>query len=528
VKSMDKALEMGQTSAVGSLQLFLGKTISTVILAVGTILVGVFISQAGYGLYVIAIVPATTFLLFQDWGVGSALTRFCAKYRVTGEMVEQRKIIVAGFIFEIATGIVLTVMLILLANFIGSTIFGKPESVFLIVVSSITILMSAIGMVPGSVFVGFEQMKLSSYTSIIQGSVQGVLAPLLVYFGYGAMGAVIGFTSATVASAIISLIFLYFFIFRKLPHTRTNKSDIYQTLKRLLNFGVPLSIANICGGLLGSFYSFIMASYVSNKIIGNYGIANNFTVLVAFFSYPIMTALYPAFSKVNPQNEKNLLKTIFTSSVKYTVLFVVPATMAIIVLSKPLIGTLYGSKYSYAPPLLALAVVYNLLSLFGWRSMGQFLPAMGETKLSMKLNLFSLLISVPLAFILVPTLGIIGIIIGVPTAALPSTFIGLYLSWKRYGVKADFHASAKILLASALSAVTVYVFLVFFTATYWVLFVVGSILFLAVYLISAPLIGAINQTDVKNLRTMFSGLGIISKLLEIPLKMIEKLLKTSN
>jgi hypothetical protein len=50
--------------------------------------------------------------------------------------------------------------------------------------------------------------------------------------------------------------------------------------------------------------------------------------------------------------------------------------------------------------------------------------------------------------------------------------------------------------------------------------------FLATYLITAPLIGAINQTDISNLKAMFSGLGITSKLLEIPLTLVEKPLKT--
>ena len=160
--------------------------------------------------------------------------------------------------------------------------------------------------------------------------------------------------------------------------------------------------------------------------------------------------------------------------------------------------------------------------------MGSLLQALGETKLVMKLNLLSLLISIPLAFLLVPSIGMIGIIIGVPTSALPSTFIGLYITWKRYGVKADFIASAKILLASALAAITVFLFLNFFNATYWLLLVSGSILFLAVYLISIPLVGAVNQTDINSLKLMFSNLGIISRVLEILLQIIEKLLKTHS
>jgi O-antigen/teichoic acid export membrane protein len=506
--------------------LFLGRSISTVILAVGTIILGLFISAGDYGLYTIALIPATTFLLFQDWGVGAALTRYCAKYRATHEMVEQRKIIVAGLIFEAATGIVLTVVSILLAGFIAYTLFGRPESALLIAVSSITILTAALGTATSTIFVGFEQMKLTSYAALIQAIAYSVAVPLLVYFGYGAVGAIIGFTLSSVASAVIQLIFLYFFIFRKLPHSRTIRSDIYRTLKTLLNFGIPLNIATIFSGLSGSLYSFVMAAYVSIAIIGNYKIATNFALLLSFLTFPIVTVLFPAFSKVDPQKEKNLLKTVFASSVKYTVLLVIPATMAMIVLSKPLIGTIYGNKWPYAPLFLSLNIVYNLLSVFGWRSMGQFLPAMGETKLVMKLNLLNLLISIPLAFLLIPPLGMIGVIIGGAASALPGTFIGIYLEWKRYGVKADFRASAKILFATALASVTVYLFLNFFNAAYWILFVVGAILFLAVYLISAPLVGAINQTDVNTLRAMFSGLGIISKLLEIPLKIIEKTLKT--
>jgi hypothetical protein len=78
---MKKALEMGRTSAAGGFQLFLGRVISTVIMAVGTIILGGLILPSDYGLYTVALIPATTLMLFQDWGVSAALTRHCAKCR---------------------------------------------------------------------------------------------------------------------------------------------------------------------------------------------------------------------------------------------------------------------------------------------------------------------------------------------------------------------------------------------------------------------------------------------------------------
>jgi O-antigen/teichoic acid export membrane protein len=519
---------MGKTSTIGSVQLFLGNSISTVIRAVGAIILGLFILPGDYGLYVIALIPGTTLGLFQDWGISSALTRYCAKYRSTNELAEQRKVIIAGLIFEAAIGLVLTMVSLVLADFFASTIYQKPASAFLITLVSVTMLSGGISTGVNAVLVGFEQMKLTSYLSLITATVYTLFAPLLVYFGYGAVGAVIGFTLASVVQGIISIILVYFSVFRKLPRSETNWSEIFRTLKSLLSYGIPLGISGLVGTLGGPFFSFLMAKYVSDVMIGNYRIATNFLVLIGFVTTPISAVLFPAFSKLDPRNEKDLFKTVFASSVKYTNLLLIPATMAMVVLATPLIGTLYGNKWSYAPPLLALNVVFYLLSLTGLRSMGTVLSAMGETKFLLKQSLLGLIMSIPLAFLLVPSLGLIGIIIGLPVAALPGSFIGLYVIWKHYGVKADFGASAKILLASALATVTVYLFLFSFTAAYWVLLGGGAILFLAVYLISTPLVGAINQEDVNNLRTMFSGSGIISRLLEMPLKIIEKLLKTRN
>ena len=101
---MDETLKLGKDSATGGLHLFFGKTLSTVILAVGTIVLGWFILEGDYGLYAIALIPAATLLLFQDWGVGQAMTRYCAQCRATNNEGTLRKIIVAGLTFEVASG----------------------------------------------------------------------------------------------------------------------------------------------------------------------------------------------------------------------------------------------------------------------------------------------------------------------------------------------------------------------------------------------------------------------------------------
>jgi len=172
---------MGRDSATGSFKLFFGKVLSTVILAVGTIILGALILDTDYGLYTIALVPSATILLFQDWGVGSAITKFCANYRATNKIEELRSVIFAALTFETATGIFLTAIALLSANFVASTMFGRPEAAFLIALAAINILFTGLFGASKAVFVGFERMGLNSLLMICQATAAGILLPLLVW-----------------------------------------------------------------------------------------------------------------------------------------------------------------------------------------------------------------------------------------------------------------------------------------------------------------------------------------------------------
>jgi putative peptidoglycan lipid II flippase len=259
--------------------------------------------------------------------------------------------------------------------------------------------------------------------------------------------------------------------------------------------------------------------------------AVNFSVLLTFFTIPISTVLFPAFAKLNPVEEPELLKTVYASSVKYTSLLLVPATMIMMVLSTPMINTLFGylstgePKYAFAPLFLTLAVIANLFAVIGNLSIGSFLTGIGETKLLMKQGLLTIVIGLPLAFFVVPIFGVVGGIIGLMSSGVPSMAWGLYWIWKHYKLKADFRASGKIFAASLIATGAAYLLLLVLAAADWIRLTSGFVVFVIVYLFSAPLIGAITTEDLNNLRAMFSGLGVVSGILEIPLKVLEKPLK---
>ncbi len=523
---MEKALEMGKRSATGSFQLLIGVALSTVIMAIGTIILGRLLTADEFGLYAVVVIPVTTINLFRDWGINSAMTKYIASYRVSSKEGEMRDIIVAGLVFEVAVGLALSLLSFSLAHFVASVVFHRPESAYYITIVSVSIVSGALLTVSQAVFIGFERMELNSFTLVCQAIVKTATGPVLVFLGYSILGAVIGYTLSFVAAGIIGVACFYFILLRPLGKGVKRASNIMKTLKTMAKYGVPLSISSILGGILAQTYALIMPSFADNTMIGSYMTAANFSILLTFLSIPIATVLFPAFAKLDPNNEQELVRTVFASSIKYTSILLVPATMILMTLSGPMIGTLYGEKYACGPFFLTIAVIGNLFALLGSLSAGSLLSGVGETRMLMKLSMVTLVIGLPLGFILIPTLGITGLIVANILAGVPSMVWVLYWIWKHYQAKADFQSSAKILLASAIAAVTAYLPTYFLNTANWVKLLIGLLIFLTVYVLGAPVIGAIRQAEITTLRTMFSGMGIVSRIIDLPLNAAEKAAQT--
>jgi stage V sporulation protein B len=525
---MEKALEMGKTSATGSFQMLIGVAASTIIMALGTIVLGRLLSTDEYGLYGIVLVPATFINLFRDWGVNSAMTKYIATQRATHKEEEIHNFLAAGLIFEVTTGIALSLLSLLLANLIATTVFQRPESASYIAISSVAIISGSLLAVSQASFIGFERMELNSFTLICQAIVKTAVGPALVLLGYSVLGAVIGNVLGLAAAGIIGLATFYFTLYKPLTKHATTESSIRKTLGIMLRYGVPLSIYYGLGGILAQTYALLIIPLTSNTMYGNYLTAFNFSVLLTFLSVPIGTVLFPAFAKLDPDNEHELVRTVFASSVKYTSILYIPATMAMMVLSGPMIGTLYGEKYVYGPFFLTLYVMGNLFTVLGSLSSGGFLSGLGKTTILMTQNIITFIIGIPLGLLLIPTIGIPGLIIASTICGVPSMLWGLYWIWKHYEAKADLKSSTKILAASTLAAATTYLPISLLQTANWIKLVIGLTIFLTVYILGAPIIGAVTTTDIQNIRTMFSGLGTISRIINIPLRAAEKASETKT
>ena len=526
---MDKASEMAKSSARGGFKLFLGVSISSVVTAVSLIAVlRLLANPDDYGIIATALIFPSMLSLFKDWGTNSAMVKYLAQYKSEKETGNIKNVMVTGMLFELVMGVLLTLLCFFLADFLATSVFHLPEAKVLIEVASFTILADSFLKISQSTFIGLERLEFHSLTLILNSSIRCLLAPLLVWRGFGVMGAIQGQIFAQITAGSIGIIFFYYSFLRKYKEP-LNKIAIKGTLKTLLKYGMPLSVSIVAAGFLPQFYNTVLTQTFSaanisyTTALGNFQAALNFTVIITFFTVPITTVLFPAFSKLKAEKEKETLRAVFTTSVKYGALLTIPVTLMMMVLSEPIVFAVVGTEYTDAPFYLSIYAILYLYAGIGNLSLANFLNGQGKTQITMKAALITLCVGLTLGWILISQFGVIGLIATTLVAGLPSL---IYVQWwvrKNFGATVDWKSSAKILLASMIATGFTYLLLAQINLSYWIEMIIGGTTFLTVYLVTAPLIRAVDKTDITRLRKMLSGLGPFSYVFNIPLEIMEKL-----
>lgn len=523
---MTLPLELGKKSARGSFNLFLGVVGQNVLLAIGTIIVGRLLGSAYYGLYTISMVPANFIGLFVGLGVRQATTRYTAQYDHTNQKKKVGETIITGLLFTALFGTILTILCFLLADPIAG-LFGRPNAGFLVQIISSTIFCNAMIVTSQSFFIGLERTGFYSILIIFRGTLQAILEPLLILMlwspsAFGPLGAVVGYAIVSITTCAVALSITNFALIRPLKPYIGN-SYLTQNLRTMLRYGIPLYVRRVLGGFQTQFSSLLMVIYVSNALIGNYKVSSNFMVLIGFIAVPIGTVLFPAFSKMRFEQDAEALQKVFKTSVKYTALLITPATTLVIILSNPLVTTLYGTTYEYAPFFLSLSSLIYVYVSVGQLSIDSILQGQGETKRNMILGLANVAVGIPLAIVLVPRLQIIGLIVTTIISSFPQVVLGLFWVKKLYKISIDWIVAAKIFILSLTAGLMTHAAINLFSLPSWMQLLVGIVLLTIISLVLLPLLRIVKSDDITNLRTIFSETGPAYTILYIPLKFMEKL-----
>ena len=172
------------------------------------------LGQAEYGVFKLSM-AINAYLLLLDLGVGNAVTRYVAKYRVDENHEQQSRFLGVATIFYSAIAIVAIIVGIVLVG-VFPTVFAKGLSVKEAHLGQkllgITMINSAVmlGTVPfANVLVAYERFSASKGASIIQIAFRMIFTFLAVKIGMGSFGIVV----VTLIMTVICRSFYVYYVF---------------------------------------------------------------------------------------------------------------------------------------------------------------------------------------------------------------------------------------------------------------------------------------------------------------------------
>jgi O-antigen/teichoic acid export membrane protein len=224
-------------------------------------------------------------------------------------------------------------------------------------------------------------------------------------------------------------------------------------------------------------------------------------------------SLFPAYSHMqNPQQRADLSPAMRDAS-RYSSFVVTPLALGLLATAKPALTLFVGQAYVEGSGPLVILSGTLAVTAFG-TAIGPMLLALGQTRISSFITILSVILSLLLAFFLMPTTGMTGAAIARGFAMIIGTVLTFYFLRRKITVKLDLEAIAKSLTASAIMAVVVFAIQVplyskFLLPAY---VLVGA----AIYLVALRLLRAVRQGDI-DLTRKFLGreLSFIADILEV-------------
>jgi stage V sporulation protein B len=509
-------------SARGSYVLMVGQVIATTINALTVIWIARVLGSTAYGEYTIAFFPISIALLFQDLGMNSSLMRFCSLYRHEKQDEELKSVVMTGLIFSIVTSLVISGIIFVFAEPIALIYLKRPELTPLVRAASLAVLGGG-GLVTTiqAIFVGYEIMRLRSFLQVFWSITRTLLSVTLILLGMGAFGAVLANTISQILAGLVGLFLLFIFIKFK---NNSKGSFSWEMLKKFLSYGIPLSMGTLLQGILNQIYNYIMALYIATELIGNYGAAASFGILVAFLTEPIATALFPLYSKFKKGDPE--LKAIYQTAVKYTSLATLPISLVIVAVSNPLTRILFGANdYPYVPLYLSVYILNYAWEGLGGISLINLIRGIGESRVSFRSSILTFTTGLILALILVPRFGMVGLLI---TIVLESRGGWIYNTWwvkRELGFTVDWQSTFRLYLVGFIAFVAAYIVINILNIQGLLGLTSGVLVYFIVYTIMIPLSGVIKRSDLRFLETIIGAKGAFASIIHKTFSLMDQLIR---
>lgn len=295
-----------------------------------------------YGIGISGLLTTTTSMIgsLTNFGLSTSAVKDISEAHSTGDKTRVSSIVTVFRKWIWITGLLGTVLTILLSPWLSQITFGNKDYTFAFIMISITLLLSQLSAGQSVLLRGMRQIKDMAKSGII-GSIIGLIVTLPLYYYFGLNGIVPGIIITSIVILILPWYYARKLDIKSIPVTRT---QIISEGKGMLKVGFMVSLSGIIG--MAAFYS--LRIFISNTgNVEQVGLFNaGFAIIktyVGMIFLAISADFYPRLSAI--AHDKHKAESAINQQTEIAILLIAPIATFFLVFIHWVVILFYSNKF---------------------------------------------------------------------------------------------------------------------------------------------------------------------------------------
>jgi len=432
----------------------------------------------GYGVLVlVGLIPH--YLGFADFGMSLASTKFGSTAYAEGNPEKEGRVIRTAAAIALAAVTPIALFIVVFSTPIVDVVFNvreqfRAEASTALKIAACAFVVSLLCSIVNTPQLARLRMDLNSMINAGPRIVGTILTPIVLYFGYGIIGAV----TVALGAALMNLAGHIVVSSRLLPQLLGMSVD-RTAARAMIRYGGAFVIGAIAGVALINAEKGILASTVSTTALAYYSVAFSFAIMLTLFSGSMVQSLFPAFSQLQGTEKKVQLNSIYSRAIRISMIWSLPALVFLALIAKPFFtlwaGPDFGRESSLPLYLLLAGLLFNIFAYVPH----SIIMASGRTDIFAKLYWIELIPYLAVVWLLASRYGAAGAAAAWSLRVIADAAAHFFLANRIAGVTIGRRGIAGFAAGSAIMLVPVAAMLYYAETHIWIALL--SLLSLAVY-----------------------------------------------
>ena len=430
-----------QTFLQGALILIIAGMITRFLGFINRIVMARLMGEEGIGLYMMALPTFFLIMTLTQLGLPIAISKRVAEADAVGDQAKIKRILVVSLTLTGILSIVFTIVLILAAPLIASTLLTDERTLLpLLAISPIVPIIALSGVLRGY-FQGKQNMKPQSISQVIEQMVRIICVAFFIklLLPYGVEYAAAGAMVSVILGEFVSLLYMVH-NFKSKKRIKVRKSFFTylksgrKTLSELFSIALPSTASRMIGSISNFLEPIIVAQSLAIAGVGTalatkqYGELTGYVLpllfLPTFITHSLAIALVPNIAEAEATQNKKLIHYRIHQSIRISFASGALATIVLILFSSQILTYMYGTANASA---LILFMAPFYIFMYIQSPLQAALQALDLAKSAMWNSLIGSVIKFIILFMLTssPVFGIHGAAIAMALAVVLITLLHL-------------------------------------------------------------------------------------------------------